>query len=143
MAAFFAYNKAQEVSTKIISRITGFGLKGVKRGAFWFSVRVAFDNHTAISIPLESVFVKVSYIQGNGERQEIATSKPATDKYVVQANKTTELNDILIAVPLFSLVGPLRMLLTTAGTSGTRQFEVTASAKAAGQTVTKTEIFQR
>lgn len=141
--AFFALSKVKDLENQIVSHITGFSIRKPDRGAFWFSVKVAFDNHTGISIPLESLFIKINYIKGNGERQEIATSKPASDRYVLKANSRTELDDILIAVPYTSLFSNLQLLLSTSGTTGTRQFEVVASAKAAGQSVTKTEIFKR
>lgn len=140
--AYVAYNKVQELQTKIISNITGFSIRKPSRGAFWFSVKVAFDNHTNISVPLESLQVKINYIKGNGERQEIATSKPTRDRYVLKANSRTELDDILIAVPFTSIFSSLQLLLSSE-TTGTRQFEVIANAKAAGQSVTKTEIFKR
>jgi hypothetical protein len=140
--AFFVLSKVKDLENKIISHITDFQIKRPERGAFWFSIKVAFDNHTSISIPLESLFVRINYIKGNGERQEVATSKPTRDRYVLKANSRTELDDILIAVPFTSVFSGLKLLLETS-TGSTRQFEVVATAKAAGQTVTKTEIFKR
>ena len=140
--ALFVLSKVKDLKNKIISHITDFQIKRPERGAFWFSIKVAFDNHTSISIPLESLFVKINYIKGNGERQEVATSKPTRDRYVLKAGSRTELDDILIAVPFTSVFSSLKLLLE-ASTGSTRQFEVVATAKAAGQTVTKTEIFRR
>jgi len=140
--ALYAISKVKDLESKVISHITGFAVKKPERGAFWFSVKVAFDNHTSISIPLESLYVKISHIKGNGERQEIATSKPTRDRYVLKANSRTELDDILIAVPFTSVFSSIKLLLESS-TGSTRQFEVVATAKAAGQTVTKTEIFRR
>ena len=140
--ALYAISKVKDLESKVISHITGFAVKKPERGAFWFSVKVAFDNHTSISIPLESLYVKLSHIKGNGERQEIATSKPTRDRYVLKANSRTELDDILIAVPFTSVFSSIKLLLESS-TGSTRQFEVVATAKAAGQTVTKTEIFRR
>jgi hypothetical protein len=141
--ALLIFSKVKDLENKIVSHITGFALRKPDRGAFWFSVKVAFDNHTSISIPLESLFIKINYVKGNGERQEVATSKPTSDRYVLKANSRTELDDILVAVPFTNVFSSLKLLLQSTGTNGTRQFEVMATAKAAGQTVTKTEIFNR
>lgn len=135
-------SRLTKVPSQITSSVTSFKLNGWRNGAFQFSIRVGFDNHSKISIPLDNITIAINLVKGGGEKTLVAKSNPTTDKYVLTAQSRTTLDDILIEVG--ALVMPsaaLLMLRNYSNLGNTLKFEVVSTAEAAGQTVTDRKIF--
>ena len=135
------FSAIKGIEEKIIYHITDFSIKGIKDKAVWFGVTLAFDNHSKLSIPLSKVWVRIYHVKANGEEVLLATSAPIEDKYALRPGQRTELDEILISVPLQKIGKGLYNLLTLPGALKSRKFRVRAMADVAGQTAEKTEDF--
>lgn len=138
----FLITKASDLKQQINFQITDFKLRGFQSLAFWFGIKVAFDNHSGVSVPLSNLNIVINYVSADGSRTEIAPSKPISNKYILKAASRTELDEIRISVPLLNIAAGIKLLLQEAS-EGSRTFEVIARAKVAGVDVVQSQTFKR